>query len=162
MKLYQSSISFFHCFLSFCVGFFIFAISNKCKNPEKIPITIFSKMFSFKLKYEFLKLMRTPYERRNQKFEDDKEKNKQEMEKQEKTDSLASTVEATCESGFQFYFQLSYLLPTILISVALVTGGVRGEEQSGGGGSLTDLFNWRTASIAASFFSISRTFCTIR
>ena len=165
MKFYQSSISFVHCFLSFCVGFFIFAISNKCKNPEKIPITIFSKMFSFKLKYEFLKLMRTPFERRNQKFEDDKEKNKQEMEKQEKTDSLASTVEATCESGFQFYFQLSYLLPTILISVALVTGGVRGEEQpggGGGGGSLTDLFNWRTASIAASFFSISRTFCTIR
>ena len=118
------------------------------------------------VKYEFLKLMRTPFERRNQKFEDDKEKNKQEMEKQEKTDSLASTVEATCESGFQFYFQLSYLLPTILISVALVTGGVHGEEQpvggGGGGGSLTDLFNWRTASIAASFFSISRTFCTIR
>ena len=79
--------------------------------------------------------------------------------------SMASTVEATCESGFQFYFQLSYLLPTIIISVALVTGGVRGEEQlegGGGGGSLTDLFNWRTASIAASFFSISRTFCIIR
>ena len=84
---------------------------------------------------------------------------------------MASTVEASCESGFQFYFQLSYLLPTILISVALVTGGVHGEDEEqpgggggggGGGGSLTDLFNWSTASIAFSFFSISRTFCTIR
>ena len=75
---------------------------------------------------------------------------------------MANTVEATCESGFQFYFQLSYLLPTIIISVALVCGGVRGDDQEAGGGSLTDLFNWRTASIAASFFSISRTFCTIR
>ena len=86
MKFYQSSISFVHCFLSIFVGFFIFAISNKCKKPEKIPITIFSKIVFFKLNYEFLKLMRTPFEKRNKKFEDDKEKIKQEMEKQEKTD----------------------------------------------------------------------------
>ena len=75
---------------------------------------------------------------------------------------MASTVEATCESGFQFYFQLSYLLPAIIISVALVSGGVRDADQEFGGGSLTDLFNWRTASIAASLFTISRTFCTIK
>ena len=43
-------------------------------------------MFSFELNYKFLKLMRTPFEKRNKKFEDDKEKIKQEMEKQEKTD----------------------------------------------------------------------------
>ena len=71
--------------------------------------------------------------------------------------SLAATIEATCESGFQFFFQLSYLLPTILISVSNIS--LSGDES---GGSLEDLFNWRTTSIAASFISISRTFCVIR
>ena len=79
---------------------------------------------------------------------------------------MAGAVEATCESGFQFYFQLSYILPTILISIAQLTGGLQTEGQSlgggGGGGSLKDLLNWRTVSIAVSFFSISKTFCTIR
>ena len=45
---------------------------------------------------------------------------------------MAATIEAACESGFQFYFQLSYLLPTILISVAKVTGD---EDSDGSGGS---------------------------
>ena len=180
----SSYISFVHCFLSLAVGFIIFAISSKCKKPQKIPITIFSKIFYFKMNYDFFKLMKTPFqEREEESFEEKKEKIEKDIEDQQNTDrndlfnriksfnwkslsSLASTVEATCESGFQFYFQLSYLLPTILISVALVTGDVHDDDDlfssQGGGGSLRDLFNWRTASIAVSFFSISRTFCTIR
>ena len=135
------------------------------------------------MNYDFFKLMKTPFqERKEESFEEKKEEIEKDMEDQLNTDrndlfnriksfnwkslsSLASTVEATCESGFQFYFQLSYLLPTILISVALVTGDVHDDDDDlaqGGGGSLRDLFNWRTASIAVSFFSISRTFCTIR
>ena len=180
----SSYISFVHCFLSLAVGFIIFAISSRCKKPQKIPITIFSKIFYFKMNYDFFKLMKTPFqERKEESFEEKKEEIEKDMEDQQNTDrndllnriksfnwkplsSLASTVEATCESGFQFYFQLSYLLPTILISVALVTGDVHDDDDlfssQGGGGSLRDLFNWRTASIAVSFFSISRTFCTIR
>ena len=76
--------------------------------------------------------------------------------------SLAGIIEAACESGFQFYFQLSYLLPTILISVAKVTGDEDFDGSGGSEGHLEDLFNWRTFSIAASFVSISRTFCVIR
>ena len=112
-------------------------------------------------------------EQEDPKFQNEKEDIQNEMEEQEKVDwqvlkrnyiffnldffSLAATIEATCESGFQFFFQLSYLLPTILISVSNIR--LTGDES---GGSLEDLFNWRTASIAASFISISRTFCVIR
>ena len=92
MKLNQSSISFVHCFLSICVGFIIFTISNRCKKPEKIPITIFSKIFYFTLNLQLLKLMTTPFNKRGSRengkkdFETKKEEIKQEMEEQEKTD----------------------------------------------------------------------------
>ena len=80
--------------------------------------------------------------------------------------SLASTIEAACESGFQFYFQLSYLLPSILISIAVITQNLRDDNedqiQGGGGGSIEDLINAKTLSIVFSFFSISKTFCVIR
>lgn len=86
IKLFQSSISFVHCFLSIFVGFFIFAISNKCKKPEKIPITIFSKIFNFKLNLDLLILLRKPFEERDEDFEEEKEEIQKNKEEQEKTD----------------------------------------------------------------------------
>ena len=84
---YFSYISFFHCFLSIFAGGIIFAISYKCKNPEKIPVTIVSKFVNFKLKYDFTKLMRSSFkEREENDFENKKQKIKQEMEEQDKTD----------------------------------------------------------------------------
>ena len=86
MKFYQSSISFVHCFLSFFVGFFIFAISNKCKKPEKIPITMLSKIFNFKLNLDLLKLLRKPFKERDEAFDEEKEKIQKKKEEQENTD----------------------------------------------------------------------------
>ena len=85
-------------------------------------------------------------EQEDQKFQKEKEDIQNEIEEQEKVDwqvlkqsynffnldffSLAATIEATCESGFQFFFQLSFLLPTILISVSNIR--VTGDGDDGG------------------------------
>ena len=46
-----------------------------------------SKVFNFKLKYEFTKQMRKSFrEREENEFENDKQKIKQDMEEQDKTD----------------------------------------------------------------------------
>ena len=91
-------------------------------------------------------------EQEDPKFQNEKEDIQNEMEEQEKVDwkvlkkndislnlncfSLAATIEATCESGFQFFFQLSFLLPTILISVSNIRMTGDGDD---GGENLDDL-----------------------
>ena len=61
-------------------------------------------------------------------------------------------VEASVESGFQFWFQTVYILPTIILSFIRI----------GGDAKWTDLFNWRMFSILMSFASFAWTFYTIR
>jgi len=61
-------------------------------------------------------------------------------------------VEASVESGFQFWFQTVYILPTILLSFIRI----------GGDAKWTDLFNWKMFSILMSFASFAWTFYTIR
>ena len=83
----SSYISFVHCFLSLAVGFIIFAISNRCKKLQKIPITIFSKIFYFKMNYDFFKLMKKPFIKRQEKeFSEEKEKIERNIEDQQNTD----------------------------------------------------------------------------
>ena len=64
---------------------------------------------------------------------------------------LGLNTEANTEAGFQFFLQLLYLMPTIIIMIARVELG-----------NLEDLFNIRVASILASFVTISRMYCVIR
>ena len=83
----SSYISFVHCFLSLAVGFIIFAISSRCKKPQKIPITIFSKIFYFKMNYDFFKLMKTPLiDRQEKEFVEEKERIETDIEDQQNTD----------------------------------------------------------------------------
>ena len=64
---------------------------------------------------------------------------------------LGLNTEANTEAGFQFFLQLLYLMPTVIIMIARVELG-----------NLEDLFNIRVASILASFVTISRMYCVIR
>ena len=73
---------------------------------------------------------------------------------------LGLNTEANTEAGFQFFLQLLYLMPTIIIMIARVlhVEGVAQHDK----GKLEDLFNMRVASILASFVTISRMYCVIR
>ena len=64
---------------------------------------------------------------------------------------IGLNTEANTEAGFQFFLQLLYLMPTVIIMIARVELG-----------NLEDLFNIRVASILASFVTISRMYCVIR
>ena len=64
---------------------------------------------------------------------------------------LGLNTEANTEAGFQFFLQLLYLMPTVIIMINRVELG-----------NLEDLFNIRVASILASFVTISRMYCVIR
>ena len=64
---------------------------------------------------------------------------------------LGLNTEANTEAGFQFFIQLLYLMPTVIIMINRVELG-----------NLEDLFNIRVASILASFVTISRMYCVIR
>ena len=76
---------------------------------------------------------------------------------------IALNTEANTEAGFQFFLQLLYLMPTIIIMVARVTGHIEVDAKDQiGHGKLEDLFNVRVASILASFVTISRMYCVIR
>ena len=74
---------------------------------------------------------------------------------------LGLNTEANTEAGFQFFLQLLYLMPTLLIILARVTEHVEGAAKHEMG-NLEDLFNVRVASILASFVTISRMYCVIR
>ena len=85
---------------------------------------------------------------------EDEEKNRKWKNKLEEQSNFVITsmiVEASCESGFQFWFQTIYLMPSLILSFVNV-----------GGGSLTDLFNWRIFSIVSSFGTFAWAFYSIR
>ena len=92
---------------------------------------------------------------------DDKEKTekenleikyKDELESHDNIVNTSMVVEASMESGFQFWFQTVYILPTIILSFIKI----------GGNAEWADLFNWRMFSILMSFASFAWTFYTIR
>ena len=74
---------------------------------------------------------------------------------------IGLNTEANTEAGFQFFLQLLYLMPTIIIMVARVTAHAEGVAKNEVG-NLEVLFNIRMASILASFVTISRMYCVIR
>ena len=63
--------------------------------------------------------------------------------------NISMIVEAATESGFQYWFQTIYLLPSIILTFHNV------------GGNWTELFNWRVFSIILSFCSFAWAFFNI-
>ena len=88
---------------------------------------------------------------KNYEDEEKSRKWKNKLEEQSNFVITSMIVEASCESGFQFWFQTIYLMPSLILSFVNV-----------GGGSLTDLFNWRIFSIVSSFGTFAWAFYSIR
>ena len=65
---------------------------------------------------------------------------------------MSMIIEAVTESSFQFYFQTIFMIPVVIANI-LDLQNIQ---------LLTDLFNWRTLSIAISFITISWSFYHIR
>ena len=99
---------------------------------------------------------------RDENFQKNKSNLKKEMMAHHDVVIIALNTEANTEAGFQFFLQLLYLMPTIIIMVARVTEHVEGVVAKHRIGTLEDLFNVRVASILASFITISRMYCVIR
>ena len=64
--------------------------------------------------------------------------------------NLSLLIEASIESSFQFWFQTTFLIPTVIITI---TDGLV---------NWTDLFSWRLASICISFGTFAYAFYNIR
>ena len=86
------------------------------------------------------------------KYEKDRETNREITENHELIMALSKIVESAFESGFQFFFQSVFKLPSLLLSITSHRAG----------SSWKDLVNWATASIALSFLSFAWTYTTIR
>ena len=85
-------------------------------------------------------------------FEKDKKSILEEISSYENIVNLSLIIEASVESSFQFFFQTTFQLPSIIL--AFTDPSARFEW--------TDLFNWKFFSIAMSFVSFSMAFLTIR
>ena len=73
------------------------------------------------------------------------------IENYQSTVNISVVIEAALESGFQFWFQTVYLMPTIFLTFMDI------DEQS----NWSDLFTWKVLSILLSFGTFSWTFCSI-
>ena len=98
------------------------------------------------------KLFKVFTEDESENKETEKLKWKEKYESNSKIVNVSMTIEASIESGFQFWFQSIYLLPTLILSFMDIDGL----------NSWTDLFNWRIFSIAMSFATFAWTFFKIR
>ena len=77
----------------------------------------------------------------------------EELEEQEQITTISMIVEASMESSFQFFFQGLFSLPTLVFSFMDIHDG---------GMDMTDLVNWKIASIVISFLTFAFTSFNIR
>ena len=77
----------------------------------------------------------------------------EELEDQEQITTISMVVEASMESSFQFFFQGLFSLPTLVFSFMDIYDG---------GMEMTDLVNWKIASILISFLTFAFTSFNIR
>ena len=123
---------------------------------NRIPLTFISAIRKFYVDYNLISIMAWPNRDDNddtrKKYEKDKETNREITENHELIMALSKIVESAFESGFQFFFQSVFKLPSLLLSITSHRAG----------SSWKDLVNWATVSIAASFVSFAWTYSTIR
>ena len=144
------TISALHCALPFLFALFIWGLllrsyTNGFKRKIfRLPLPPFTKIYK---SYCNIK--------ENSSKDDinkEQKKWKLELDIQAKIVIISMIIEAAIESGFQFWFQSIYLMPTLILSFIGI--GVTT--------SWTDLFNWRLFSIAMSFYTFAWTFYNIR
>ena len=116
------------------------------------PLPFVTKMYQFhytkKLFETYTKDRRGEEDRSN--FELSRGKWMNKIRNHEAVVNLSLLIEASIESSFQFWFQTTFLIPTVIITI---TDGLV---------NWTDLFSWRLASICISFGTFAYAFYNIR
>ncbi len=151
-------ISTIHYVLPFLMSFLIWLIyelGQSCGAVKifNLPLPPLTKFFRFLCD---IKLYKNYADRNNIKteaeFENDKKTILEEISSHENIVNLSLIIEASVESSFQFFFQTTFQLPSIILAFTDPSAGFE----------WTDLFNWQFFSIAMSFVSFSNAFLKIR
>ena len=126
-----------HVALPFLVSFAIWILIDTLRSSIfRLPIPLFTVPYEFYLNYKLYGIMarkdRNTDANTKKKFDIDIEKWKKKIEVHETIVNLSKIVESAVESGFQFFFQTVFILPSFIL-----------QETSR---SWTQLVNWRTTS----------------
>ena len=125
-------------------------------NPFRFPSTFFAAIRKCHLDYQLFNIMAWPNrdddDETRKIYKETKESLREQIESHQLIMALSKIIESAFESGFQFFFQSVFTLPSFLLSITSQKVG----------SSWKDLVNWATASIALSFLSFAWTYSTIR
>ena len=154
-------VSAVHIGLTVVISFIIwgaFDFGKECGSASifHLPIPIITRFYRFlcdiSLYKHFAKTERYKNQEKEKTYEAELKKITDKISAYENILNLSLIIEASVESSFQFFFQTTFILPTIILAI---TDPNRGFEW-------TDLFNFRFFSIGLSFASFSFSFFKIR
>ena len=139
-------VSLFHCFGQIVFALIVFlslclATYSKCE-IFKLPIPIVTKLHKTIIEWKLFSIFS---KREDKEYLDQKEKFQNILKDVEQIIILSMVIEASLESCFQFWFQTSYLLPSLMLSIV----NIDSENE------LTDLFNVKILSIFVSFLTFA-------
>ena len=152
-------ISIVHCVLPIVMSFIMWTIyecGHSCDAVSffNLPLPFVTKIYRFICDKELYKhysdLDRNKDSETKKAFEKKKMSILDKISSHEHIVNLSLIIEASLESSFQFFFQTTYQLPSIIL--AFTTAGFKMEE----------LFTWKLFSIGLSFASFSMAFFKIR
>ena len=148
-------VSAIHCALPILIAVFIWIVSElqyfSKTSIFKLPLPPLTKLYKTVCEIKLFKLSTVQHSLRNKSEENRLNK---EFEKQANIVNASMIVEASCESGFQFWLQTNSLMPILIISFT--------ELEIDASHKWTDLFNWRIFSIVSSFATFAWAFYNIR
>ena len=152
-------ISAVHYVLPFLMSFLIWIIyefGRSCGAGAveifNLPLPPLTKFYRFLCDIKLFKIFADRNVKTEKEFEVDKKRIHEEISSHENIVNLSLIIEASVESSFQFFFQTTFQLPSIILAFTDPSAGFE----------WSDLFNWQFFSIAMSFFSFSNAFLKIR
>ena len=150
-------ISAVHYVLPFFMSFLIWIIyefGRSCGTVEifNLPLPPLTKFYRFLCDIKLYKNNADRNIKSEIDFENDKKSILEKISSHENVVNLSLIIEASVESSFQFFFQTTFQLPSIILAFTDPSAGFE----------WTDLFTWQFFSIAMSFVSFSNAFLKIR
>ena len=150
-------ISAVHFFLPFLMSFLIWIIIELGRNCGEVeifhlPLPPLTKFYRFLCDIKLYKNYADRNAKTETEFENKKKSILEKISSHENIVNLSLIIEASVESSFQFFFQTTFQLPSIILAFTNQTAGFE----------WTDLFTWQFFSIAMSFVSFSNAFLKIR
>ena len=146
-----------HCALPILVSIITWMFSSNWRLCDRrslltFPLPFVTKMYQFHYTRKHFKTYTKDRrgEEDRSKFELNRGKWMNKIRNHEAVVNLSLLIEASIESSFQFWFQTTFLIPTVIITI---TDGLV---------NWTDLFSWRLASICISFGTFAYAFYNIR